>query len=591
MFVFGSDPRLEEYQPHRDLFTPKPEQPAEHEGVLEEKLKIYSLALLDAGKVVYTWNLNQHAFSWSENVATVVPFTVDSRLKSESYWLSLIHPDDQQRFADLRERMLIQQGHMEIHYRLVPGNGKTYLVRQTGHAQTKDDGSHVVIGLLDFTEQQDIVHAPSMTNASSHASYHAQDFVEHDYPAVFLNRLKSVIAYCRTQDKTGALIVVNINNLAMIINAYGHAASETVMTQLAEAVRHVVGKDDTVERVHRDQLGIITVCNGADVSTMVACIQTAIQNYGATSSVGSLHVTCTVGSVDFPASANNATDALDKAYIALNSASGIAYRAFEDTREDGMLNRQQMGLANYLRKAIQENRLRLAFQPIVESATGHIAHYEALLRLIGDDGKISSAGALIPIAERMGLIDMIDHIVLDMVMKELEASPKITLAFNVSNLTTDNQAWLDHVSQYLRGKPHIASRMIVEITETAAQRDLRRTAYFVASLQALGCQVALDDFGSGYTSFRQLKSLSVDMVKIDGAFIKDLVDNTDNRFFVKTLLDFTKGFGLLSVAEFVEKGETAKMLMELGVDMMQGYYFGKPENFRGWVNQGEFNRK
>ena len=106
----------------------------------------------------------------------------------------------------------------------------------------------------------------------------------------------------------------------------------------------------------------------------------------------------------------------------------------------------------------------------------------------------------------------------------------------------------------------------------------------------MGCQVALDDFGSGYTSFRQLKALSVDMVKIDGAFIKDLTDNSDNRFFVKTLLDFTKGFGLQSVAEFVEKGETAKMLMELGVDYMQGYYFGKPENYRSWLNKGEYTK-
>jgi len=521
----------------------------------------------------------------------VVPFTVDSRLKSESYWLSLIHPDDQKLFADMRDRLLKQDGHMEISYRLVPGNGKTYSVKQTGHAQVSEDSHHIVVGMIEITPVE--IESPSLLEKAKQATQNlsVQDFIEHDYPAVFLNRLKSAIAFCRTQDKTGALIVVNINNLAMIINAYGHAASEAVMHQLADSIRHVVGQEDTVERVHRDQFGVIVMCEKQNIGVVAASIQTVIQNYGATSSVGSLHVTCTVGSVDFPASADNATDAIDKAYIALNSTSSIAYRAFEDTKEDGMVNRQQMGLANYLRKAIQENRLRLAYQPIVESATGHIGHYEALLRLIGDDGKISSAGALIPVAERMGLIDMIDHIVLEMVVKELEASPNISIAFNVSNLTTDNQEWLAHITQYLRGNPEIASRMIVEITETAAQRDLRRTAYFVASLQALGCQVALDDFGSGYTSFRQLKALSVDMVKIDGAFIKDLVDNADNRFFVKTLLDFTKGFGLASVAEFVEKGETAKMLMELGVDMMQGYYFGKPENYRSWVNQGEFNKK
>ena len=113
-------------------------------------------------------------------------------------------------------------------------------------------------------------------------------------------------------------------------------------------------------------------------------------------------------------------------------------------------------------------------------------------------------------------------------------------------------------------------------------------AFFVASLQSMGCQVALDDFGSGYTSFRQLKALSVDMVKIDGIFIKDLVHSADNQFFVKTLLDFTHGFGLSTVAEFVENGEITKILLDMGVDYMQGYYFGKPENRRSWLNEGEY---
>jgi EAL domain-containing protein (putative c-di-GMP-specific phosphodiesterase class I) len=363
------------------------------------------------------------------------------------------------------------------------------------------------------------------------------------------------------------------------------------MHQLSAMLRTQLEKNDLVERVGRDQIGIIIrVCDKSNMAAYAKEFHRLIQDYGTMSPVGALHVTCSIGSVNFPSSTEEATDAFDKAYIALNSTYGISYRTFEETRDEGVLCRQQMGLANYLRRAIQENRLRLAFQPVIDAASGRISHYEALLRIIGEDGKISSAGALIPVAERMGLIDMIDHIVFDMVMKELIASPAVTLAFNVSNITTDNPHWLEHATSVLKKYPDVASRTIVEITETAAQRDLRRTAYFVASLQAQGCQVALDDFGSGYTSFRQLKALSVDMVKIDGAFVKDLVDNADNRFFVKTLLDFTRGFGLAAVAEYVEKGETAKLLMELGVNYMQGYYFGKPENFRSWLNKGEYRK-
>jgi len=413
----------------------------------------------------------------------------------------------------------------------------------------------------------------------------------YDYPGHFIQDLNRAIFNSKELGAPGAVFIVSINNLAMIMNAYGHTGAENVMHHVCDMLRTQLPHGDLVERLNREQIGVIIhACDKEAMSAIAKKFSTLIQDYGTTSAVGALHVTCSIGSVDFPVSAETASDAIDKAYIALNSTYGISYRTYEDTRDESTLCRQQMGLANYLRRAIQENRLRLAFQPVVESTTGRICHYEALLRIIGEDGKISSAGALIPVAERMGLIDMIDHIVFDMVVKELNASPQVTLAFNVSNITTDNPQWLEHATSTLRKYPSLAQRMIVEITETAAQRDLRRTAYFVASLQAQGCQVALDDFGSGYTSFRQLKALSVDMVKIDGAFVKDLVDNADNRFFVKTLLDFTRGFGLSAVAEYVEKGETAKLLMELGVGYMQGYYFGKPENYRSWLNKGEYRR-
>jgi diguanylate cyclase (GGDEF)-like protein len=455
----------------------------------------------------------------------------------------------------------------------------------TEHAPFKNLFAPAQVGQLSFQQNAvSAIVATSSENSTVHSNY--------DYPLHFVQDLNLAIARSKQDLSLGAVFIISINNLAMIMNAYGHDGAEKVMHQLCNILRSQLTKNDLVERINLEQIGVIVnACDKAAMSVYAKQFHRSIQDYGTTSAVGALHVTCSIGSVDFPTSAENAIDALDKSYIALSNTHGISYRTFEETRDENLLCRQQMGLANYLRRAIQENRLRLAFQPVVQSATGHISHYEALLRIIGEDGKISSAGALIPVAERMGLIDMIDHIVFDMVVKELMASPSVELAFNVSNITTDNPHWLEHATHTLKKYPSIASRMIVEITETAAQRDLRRTAYFVASLQAQGCQVALDDFGSGYTSFRQLKALSVDMVKIDGAFVKDLVDNADNLFFVKTLLDFTRGFGLSAVAEYVEKGETAKLLMELGVGYMQGYYFGKPENYRSWLNKGEYSRR
>jgi EAL domain-containing protein (putative c-di-GMP-specific phosphodiesterase class I) len=256
----------------------------------------------------------------------------------------------------------------------------------------------------------------------------------------------------------------------------------------------------------------------------------------------------------------------------------------------GVEQREEMGIANILGQAVKENRIKLAYQPVIDAKTGEVAHYEALLRLFSEDGKISSAGTLIPVAERMGMMPMIDKLVLAKVIEELRHDEKVHLALNVSNLTTQDPGWLNLLKDSVDQTPDIGPRLIVELTETAVHRDIKHMAYFCAEVQTTGALIALDDFGSGYTSFRQLKMLSLDMVKIDGSFIKDLSDNADSRFFVKTLLDFTRGFGLKSVAEFVENGEIAKMLMELGVDQLQGYYFGKPLNYRPWLKEGEYGK-
>lgn len=419
---------------------------------------------------------------------------------------------------------------------------------------------------------------------------HSTAYASHGYPERFITHFNEIITQAQEERTLGAFFLLNIDNMAMMMSGYGLEVAERMMLQITETIRGIIGKGDAIERIQRDQFGI--VLNQVDpdqLHYLAERIISAIQLSESPSHQSSLHALCSVAAITYPDQTNSAQDAMSKSFVALNENAHDNIAFYDsDTPDYSENDRQEMGLANYLKEAIQEERLKLAYQPIICSKTGAISHYEALLRLHSDDGKISSAEALIPIAERMGLIDLVDEITLNMVIEDVRRDPNVRLAFNVSNLTTRNPKWLDTFSTLIDETPEIADRLIVEITETAAQLDLRRTAFFVAEIQSLGAEVALDDFGSGYTSFRQLKTLSVDMVKIDGSFIRDLVDNADNRFFVKTLLDFTKGFGLKSVAEFVESGEIAKMLMELGVDCLQGYYLGKPENHRSWLDNGEY---
>lgn len=405
------------------------------------------------------------------------------------------------------------------------------------------------------------------------------------YPQPFIDALTKLEQDARSKGHPAAIILFSIENLPMIMSGYSMAVAEAVMSELMGVIGERA-EGALLARVQRDQFGIL-VSGKLERQVIQWCheLQEAIRSYSFSSRYGELHCLSAYAYQMLPDTHGTPEELLGRTIVALTE-SGDESTLRQDI--SGAEQREEMGIANYLGQAVKDNRIKLAYQPVIDSKTGNVAHYEALLRLFSDDGKISSAGTLIPIAERMGFMPMIDKLVLEKVVEELRHDKDVQLALNVSNLTTQDPGWLTLLKKSVEETPEIGPRLIVEITETAVHRDLKHTAYFCAEVQSLGCLIALDDFGSGYTSFRQLKMLSLDMVKIDGSFIRDLTDNADSRFFVKTLLDFTRGFGLKSVAEFVENGEIAKMLMELGVDYLQGYYFGKPYNYRKWLKEGEY---
>jgi EAL domain-containing protein (putative c-di-GMP-specific phosphodiesterase class I) len=192
------------------------------------------------------------------------------------------------------------------------------------------------------------------------------------------------------------------------------------------------------------------------------------------------------------------------------------------------------------------------------------------------------AAQFVPIVERLGLVRVLDRRVLELAVRELTEHANVRLALNISGLTPADHGWLRALMAMVGSRPDIASRLIIEITETAAIQDIDETARFVSTVRGLGCQVALDDFGAGYTSFRHLKTLTVDIVKIDGSYIMHIAGNEDNQLFVRTLVDLAKNFGLRTVAECVETEADAAVLGGMGVDCLQGYHFARPSLDRPW---------
>lgn len=411
------------------------------------------------------------------------------------------------------------------------------------------------------------------------------------YPTQFLDNLEGAIDASIRKRVNGHLMLIEIENMPIIIEACGHEKIEALLKLFVQEISGLMRENESsIFRIQRNQFGMIfPVCDKNQAASIAKRIN-MIAHTVSTRMEYAVHLLTNIGVVDFPQNASCAMQAVDKAMIALTNRSSLNFASYARSEDEAQKAAQQLEMAQSLNRAINEKRLRLAFQPIIASKTGKIAHYEALLRIIDEHGKLISAGPFIPVAEQMGIINTIDNLVLDMVVTELELAPDLVIAFNISNLTTSEFSWVDRLQIISEERPDITERMIVEVTETAAQRDLRDTAYFIARLQAAGCKVALDDFGAGYTSFRQLKALSVDMVKIDGAFVRDIIDNVDNRFFVRSLLDFTNSYGLETIAEWVETGETAKMLIEMGITHLQGYYFGKPIFHRAWLSSGEYKK-
>ena len=232
--------------------------------------------------------------------------------------------------------------------------------------------------------------------------------------------------------------------------------------------------------------------------------------------------------------------------------------------------------------ALNERRIFIMFEPVVDIASRKPVFYECLMRIKRADGSLLAVNEFIPWAERLGLVRLLDHRVLDLVAVEMLASPGLNASVNVSAASTADPDWWGSLAARLRAHPGIAERLTVEITETAAIHDIDETRGFVARVKDLGCRIAIDDFGAGHTSFRNLRKLAVDLIKIDGAFVQNLARALDDRAFVHTMVDLGRRLGLKTVAEWVQDEASAAMLAEWGCNYLHGALVGLASAERLW---------
>ena len=223
--------------------------------------------------------------------------------------------------------------------------------------------------------------------------------------------------------------------------------------------------------------------------------------------------------------------------------------------------------------AIAEDRLKLFFQPVVRAdSMNFVAFHEGLARIIMPDGTVISAGQFIPFVENTPVGRILDRKTLEMALLALHDDQTLRLSVNLSTYSMTDQGWLDVFQTYATG---VGDRLILEITESAAMANIAHTAAFLRHIRSFGCSIALDDFGTGYTSFRYFRDFLFDIVKIDGLFIRDLAINKDNQVLVEALVNVSRHFDMMTVAEFIETPQEAEKAAKMGVDCLQGYLIGQ----------------
>ena len=401
--------------------------------------------------------------------------------------------------------------------------------------------------------------------------------------------LQLAITRAKEEGRHCAFLVASIDRLAMINDGYGFDAGDEVIVGVGERLAKSLRASDIIGRTAGNKFGVLLRnCKESEIAVVAGRLKRAVREHAIETRAGKVAATTSVGAVWLPLAAANSQEAMLRAEQALeraraNGRDGFAAYAESPQRDTARLRR--MSIADEVTQALKENRIRLAYQPIVDAKTRKAKHYECLLRMLRPDGEEVTAGYFVPAAEQMGIVHLIDRFALETAVQELKRHGDLILGVNVSGTAATDPAWLQGFIDYVRDNRIVADRLVVELTETASLHQFEENARFVSQLRELGVRMAIDDFGAGYTSFRNLQMMHVDVVKIDGSYVKNLAANPQNQVFVRTLTGLAKNFDMRVVAEWVGSDEDAALLESFGVDYFQGFHFGAPTLEPEWMQR------
>jgi diguanylate cyclase (GGDEF)-like protein len=556
-----------------------------NEAIVPPNLLPASAILASLGQVAFTWDIATDHLVWSEHVAAVFPDIPLDRLASGAEFSNLIEPSRSVR-TDALIPSPAAHGAEGAPYRIEYGvrantSASVQWIEETGCWFAGSDGRPA--------RAQGIVRV----NNERHARDEQLVKLSRIDPLTGeLNRTHLVASLAEIIEEAArfrtscAFMLIGIDHLSRINDAFGFDVADAVISEVAARIRLRLRGGDVLGRFSGNKFGLVLKnCTVDDMNVAAERFLAGIRDEVVPTKSGPVSVTASIGAVSVPRYARSAEEAINRAHETLDASKRRRAGSFSLWRpnvERDAQRRVNIRVTDEIVTALNERRIAMAFEPVVDAKARKPAFYECLVRMEQDDGRILLAPDIVPVAEKLGLIRLVDHRVLELVVAELAASPGVQLSLNISPDTTMDPDWWASIESLMRAHPGVGERLIVEITETVAIQDVDNVRGFVTRLKNFGSRIAIDDFGAGYTSFRNLRKLGVDIVKIDGAFVQNIARSADDRAFVQTLIDLARRLQIKTVAEWVQDEEAATMLRDWGCDYIQGRLIGLASSVRPW---------
>ena len=516
------------------------------------------------------------------NIAAERLTGVDSTYASGKSLQSLFHLMAEDKTTVVNSTWLTDSSSSLIEAILTRSDGQEFVISKS--ASSLYDSSGMLFGTV--TVLHDVT---TLRALSSQLNYQAR----HDELTGLINRYEfdrkaqAAINEAASGDYVHCLAYLDLDQFKIVNDTCGHMAGDVLLKDLATHLKAKLRNSDTLARLGGDEFALLLMgCSLDKAQEIVNGLLQIVQDYRFTYDSKVFKVGASIGLIEIPPKHNyTLSDLISRVDSACYAAKGDGGNRVHVYRPDDMQlknNNNQLQWVSRIHTALLRNQFVLYMQPLKSLQTNTEKHCELLIRMQGDDGALYPPGVFLPAAERYRLMPLIDRwVVAEALAAIARKGPNFNTvcAINLSGQSLSQDDFLDYVITQIKHHKVNTKWLCFEITETAVITNLDKARQFMQALRKLGCRFSLDDFGSGMSSFAYLKNLEVDFLKIDGMFVKGIVNNKIDRAMVDSINQVGHVMGLHTIAEFAENKDIIQALKDINVDYAQGYGVAMPELF------------